>query len=210
MATLLLPSGGKAQRFGGIMKELLPIDIRGTTLLENAILTGRKYFDISKIVLITTEEKEPWHRKIVSQYPVEYRRQQRAELWGAIQDGLVDDDMVLLLPDTVLSLVKKHKVVQQTPMMLGVFITDEPERFSTVVNGKIQTKQPHGIFAWGAMYWSREVSHFLDEVDAGHYDEAFNKVLEQYQSSTFQIQDYKDLGDVQHYFEYIKSLQSHT
>jgi hypothetical protein len=204
MATLLLPSGGSATRFRGIFKELLPIDRQGTTVIENAIQTARRYFTIDAITVITNAEKEKHHRRILDHYEITYIRQMRSELWGAIQDGLVDDDMVLLLPDTVIQLYRPQKIELSHPFILGTFATEEPWRFSTVENGVIHTKKPHGIFAWGALYWSKEVSAYLDTLNVSHYDEAFNAVLQQFPHSTFPIKEYFDLGDVAHYIDYIR------
>lgn len=204
MTTLLLPSGGSATRFRGIFKELLPIDRQGTTIIERAIQTARRYFDITNIVVITNSDKEKYHRRILRNYNITYKQQLRAELWGAIQDGLVDDDMVMFLPDTIVKFYNQEPIRTTYPFMLGTFATEEPWRFSVIENGMIHTKKPVGIFAWGVLYWNREVSAFLETLDVLHYDEAFNKILQHFPYTTFPIQEYFDLGDASHYIDYLK------
>jgi dTDP-glucose pyrophosphorylase len=162
MARLLLPSAGRALRFTGILKELLPIDGSGITLLENAAITGMVHFNIDEIAVVTTAFKEPYHRSIldksaVSQAPIHYIRQTGIELWGALKDAIdPTQDSVLLLPDTVLRL-QAGRVKITSDFMLGLFFTEEPERFSTVADGKIYTKVGIGSMAWGAAYFSAEV-----------------------------------------------------
>lgn len=211
MARLLLPAAGRATRFGGIIKELLPIDESGMTLLENAAFTGARHFQIDNIVVVTNEFKERYHRQVlerspVDMVPIQYIRQTGVELWGAIRDALdPDQDTVLLLPDTVIKLPNGRQGLEKD-LMIGVFLTEEPERFSTVSEGKIRTKVPNGVFAWGAMYWSAKVSRMLLDKGRGHYDEAFNEVIGQLGYKTFPIYEYNDLGSMAYYIRYIQGL----
>lgn len=204
MTTLLLPSAGSAIRFRGIIKELLPISPDGMTVLEQTIETGLRYFPIDRIRVVTNPHKEHYHRRVLQGYEIEFVTQERNELWGAIQDGLVDDDIVMLLPDT--KVIVPAPIIRTYDFMLGTFATKEPWRFSVLEGDKIHTKKNAGIYAWGALYWSRAVSNFLMQTYALHYDDAFNEVLQYYSYTTFPITYYEDFGDVEHYLAYIRSL----
>lgn len=198
-------------RFNGIIKELLPIDESGTTLLENTALNGLIHFKVDEIAVITNELKEQYHkyvldRSIVSKVPIRYIRQTGTELWGAIRDGIdPEQDTVLLLPDTIAKL-PNERIRLPYDFMIGLFITEAPERFSTLSNGKIRTKIPSGVFAWGALYWSADVSKRLLESKATHYDEAFNEIIAEYGYQTFPIYEYYDLGSMPHYLSYLRDL----
>lgn len=211
MARLIMPAGGKATRFGGIIKELLPVDETGMTLLENTAFTGMLHFKIDEIAVLTNTFKEQYHKSVldrspVSMAPIHYIKGEYAEVWDAIKAAIdPDQDTVLLLPDTVINL-GKGRVQITHDFMLGVFITEEPERFSTLSEGRIRTKVPSGVFAWGAVYWSAKVSKLLKESTATHYDEAFNEVIEQVGYNTFPIYEYNDLGSMTYYIRYIQGL----
>lgn len=214
MTVLLLPAGGKAERFGGLIKELLPITQTGMTLLESTIWNGLAHFPITEIVILTNAFKRPYQEKALSvltdrlHIPVTFKEQSFPELWYALQDGIEEDrTTVLMLPDTVVEFEDRF-VTTGHDFSLGTFFTNEPERFSVLEHKKIVTKQRSMIpaRAWGAMYWSGAVSSYLKSLNVSHYDEAFNKVIDRFGFDTFHINEYYDLASMEYYLHYLGRL----
>lgn len=214
MRTVIIPTAGKATRFGGLLKELLPLNATDTPLkraIDNAVIG----MDADEVIIITNKEKIWEHMNYISRnvefhLPIQYVPQvYDRDLLGAILTGLSRyNDGGLVLPDTV-TMVDAHDVT--APLSFGTFVTQEPHRFSIIRNGTIVTKQHIGIpgdgfNAWGAVMWSREVAQYwIENSDTyEHYDDMFRDAMHYFGFATFNLPYYYDLGSFDTYVEYLK------
>jgi len=223
MRTVIIPSAGKATRFGGLLKELLPLNATETPLkraIDNAVIG----MDADEVVIITNKDKIWEHMNYVSRniefhLPIQYVPQvYDRDLLGAILTGISPhNDGGLLLPDTV-TMVDAHNVT--APLSFGLFDTYEPHRFSVVHKKTIHTKEVLPIFdyeqwskvsykAWGTVMWSKEVAQYwIEKSDTyEHYDDMFRDAMQYFGFATFDLPYYYDLGSFDTYVEYLKGVK---
>lgn len=210
----VIPAGGQAIRFGGIYKELLPIG-SGEFLLSNALYTA-KTLGASDYVILSSKTKIQAHMDFVEQYAPEYdikfiTSNDWPELWEAIASTLVwHRDTLLILPDTIVDIDPKQWNIPRPHNIhfrMGLFNTNQPERFSVLINNNIFTKDEklstsygyRNYKAWGIVQWSAEVSAYLDMMKFNHYDGAFQAAINEYGLETFHINNYYDLGNWEAY-----------
>lgn len=222
MRTVIIPSAGKATRFGGTLKELLPINPTDTPMLraiQNAVLG----MNADELMIITNAAKVQDHMNYVMQHamynlPISYRMQTFGkDLWGAIQSGFnwnQPTDGGLVLPDTITFVPELGEVT--APITFGTFWTQEPERFSVLIEGTIRTKEIAkeqdvlerlaGYKAWGTVLWNAEVANYwMNEApEYDHYDDAFRDAMQRFGYSTFELPYYYDVGTFSKYVEYLK------
>jgi UTP-glucose-1-phosphate uridylyltransferase len=220
--TIIIPAGGQATRFNGIIKELLPIDLEGTTALLNILRLAQKV-GANEIRLISNELKKAIHthyirtiayRQIPSPISVHITKDYDKDLWSGIRKYLHKIQRGgLLLPDTITDFF----VPEQTKgITFGVFDTHEPERFSIIENDRILTKpknKPAGYYkAWGVVLWSAEATQYMlkETYDSKTYDEAFQSVMDTFGYSTFPLHYYYDIGTMETYMQYILDYAAHT
>lgn len=215
MRTVIIPSAGKATRFGGLLKELLPLNATDTPLkraIDNAVIG----MDADEVVLVTNKDKIWEHMNYISRniefhLPIQYVPQvYDRDLLGAVLTGLSPHtDGGLVLPDTV-TMVDAHNFT--APISFGLFTTTEPERFSVVDDRTICTKEAalQGTYkAWGAVMWSREVAEWWIEHsnEYEHYDDMFRDAMARWGYATFDLPYYYDLGSFDKYVEYLKGIK---
>lgn len=213
MRTVIIPAAGKATRFGGTLKELLPINETDTPLLravQNAVIG----MDADEIVLVTNPEKVSAHTGYLNKaapytVPISYRMQQGNELWGAIMTGLNEHmDGGMVMADTV-TFVDSCKI-PYAPIVFGTFKTLTPERFSVIYGNTILTKQSllntGESLAWGVVLWNIDVTRYWLSSEAPeyeHYDDAFRDVMQRFGFATFELPYYYDLGTFKSYVDYL-------
>jgi hypothetical protein len=218
MRTVIIPSAGKATRFGGLLKELLPLNATDTPLkraIDNAVIG----MDADEVVIITNKNKLWEHINYIScnipfHLPIQYVPQvYDRDLLGAILTGISPyTDGGLVLPDTV-TMVNAHNIT--APLSFGTFLTLEPNRFSVLADKTIYTKQasmpvknenPLGYKAWGAVMWSKEVAEYwIEHSDKyEHYDDMFRDAMNRWGYATFDLPYYYDLGSFESYLQYLK------
>jgi hypothetical protein len=197
----VVPAAGVAVRFGGVPKELLPIDVH-TTSLQHAVSLGRRLGDV---VVITNREKRGLHRRLLA--GVELRQQGGVpELWGALRAGLrAGRGGALIMADTVTDFGPLPE--RRPPLMFGVFETHEAHRFSVLKDGRIATKQPlpGRHLAWGMVVWSAEVTELFRSLEPMHYDRAFERAMERFEWATFPLRYYFDLGTFDAYRSFLNA-----
>lgn len=212
----LLPAGGRAERFDGIYKELLPIGEK-EFLLSAAIRRGRD-LGARHALVISSPEKRSTHARFLSRHAAGFDvrlsvRQERDEhLWSALRREIpTDEASLLVLPDT--TWVCRESVPADADLAFGVFETDEPHRFSLVHDGRILTK-PAGLagtwMAWGCVYWSPAVARFWQEQEQRHgeyadYDRAFEDAMRKFGHRTFAIEHYCDMGSWSSYASFVRA-----
>jgi MobA-like NTP transferase domain len=212
----VIPAAGQASRFGGVMKELLPI-ADGSCLLDSAVRRAQ-LLGADEIVVVSRVWKLAAHAghlsRTVKHVQVSYTVQDDdSELWGAIRTTLSRrQDSILVMPDTTFR--HSEGIPADCDLAFGTFMTEEPQRFSVLYEGRIRTKMPptrpgrqHWI-AWGCVFWSQAVVEgwLRREQMRGvykHYDEAFQEALSAFGCQQFALEDYNDLGSLAHYKEYM-------
>ena len=212
----ILPAGGRAERFDGIYKELLPIG-EGEFLLSDAIRRGHE-LGADRTLVITSPEKHATHERFLARHAARWdvalvvRDAADDHLWAALDRAIPAGEAgLLVLPDTTWSC--RERIPEGADFALGTFLTDEPHRFSLVHEGRILTK-PEGLAgtweAWGCVAWSGAVAEFWRERQARDgrypdYDRAFEDAMRRFGHATFRIEDYRDLGTWQTYVSFVRA-----
>lgn len=199
----ILPAGGRAERFGGVMKELLPIG-EGQTLLSAAIARARA-LGATSVAVVTSAEKAAIHERVLAGQGVDLIVASNCGLWGALRAALRPEPGMLILPDTVWATTA---TIPRAPLAFGVFETDEAWRYSVFQDGRIITK-PAGAsrgLAWGCVAWSIDTAAWWLRNGADDYDAAFNDAIPYFGCATFPITGYHDLGTWAAYRRYLEGL----
>lgn len=223
MRTIIIPSAGRATRFGGTLKELLPLNATDTSLkraIDNAVIG----MDADEIVLVTNKDKIWEHTNYVGTHigfhlPIQFVPQvYNRDLLGAILTGITPyKDGGMVMADTV-TMVDAHAIT--APLSFGVFATWQPERFSVLWDNSIVTKQEFydceenqrydlpAFKAWGVVLWSKEVAAYWvqhsDEYE--HYDDMFRDAMYFFGYATFDLPYYYDIGTFEAYLAYLKEI----
>ena len=219
MRKIIIPAGGNAQRFNGILKELSPLDNEGiNTPLLNTISLAVK-LGATDIKLITNPEKKRIHidyiySAILPRYDkvrihVLTQQERGRDLLDAVALGLESPPYNtaggLLLPDTVTD----FDIPEIKPgITFGTFDTQEPARFTILADNALHTKKalPTATYkAWGVILWSPTVGLDMtaNHIKYQHYDELFNAMLYRYGYHTFPLKYYYDLGSIEAYLNYM-------
>ncbi len=212
----ILPAGGRAERFDGIYKELLPIG-EGDFLLSAAIRRA-SHLGADRALVISNADKLSTHTKFLARHAAPYsvdlqmRDERDEDLWAAMWRVMPRTDAgFLVLPDTTWRCT--GRIPEDAHLAFGIFSTDEPYRFSLVHEGRILTK-PNGLTgtwqAWGCVYWSAEVAAYWDREQKlrgmyPHYDRAFEAAMQEFGYGTFGLDDYHDLGTWNAYSAYVRA-----
>jgi hypothetical protein len=218
--TIIIPAGGQATRFNGIIKELLPIDLKGTTALLHTIRLARK-LKAADIHIISNHLKETIHTGYIQetvyiQIPgpiiVHTTEHYNKDLWSSIRPYLHNMQRGgLLLPDTITDFFVPEL---SNGITFGVFDTHEPERFSIIENNCILTKPKNKLAgyykAWGVVLWSKQATQHMLNNDFNTYDEAFQSVMDTFGYDTFPLHYYYDIGTMETYMQYILDYAAHT
>ena len=125
----VIPAAGTANRFGGVIKELLPLHDQVTLLKHtlNAMKVGRA--DVC--LLITNRDKLQTHAKHLEQWQIYYAVQFGGQdIWSAIVESLPlkAKQYLFAMPDTYypLDVFSYHFDADFT---INWFTTDKPERY---------------------------------------------------------------------------------
>lgn len=199
----VIPAAGKASRFGGIYKELLPVG-PGKYLLSAAIERA-KGLGAEHAIVVSRPHKAEVHSSFLGENPPAIPTRivlqtDNNDLWGAIRTTLYHRERsVLVMPDTVFAATSTPP---RSPISFGVFRTHQPERYSVLKNGTIYTKDQHlkgPHWAWGVVCWSSEVAEYWlssERKDGPYssYDEAFRRGIQEFGAGGFELEWYEDLG----------------
>lgn len=220
----LIPAGGLAERFGGIYKELLPID-NSDFLLKRAIDQAVNVFLVNEVTILSNVDKISTHANFVHRYfpdlKVKYQLSDNWDnLWHAIYDTLdITQDTILILPDTYVKMPANFNpwgIMVGAPITLGQFMTDDMSQYSAFdpVDGYIRTKDPLLAdvpgYAWGLVYWNPMIANYWKmhpEMRDLTYDQAFQSAMDIYGYWRFDIEEYYDLGTWERYEEFINRGQ---
>ena len=203
----IIPAAGKASRFGGLFKELLPLD-NGRLLLTEAVERLR-FCD--RIVVVTSADKAAAHRAVLpNEVVIHY--QTGTELWGAIQTGFMHesgDYYYMTMPDTWMN----TDAFADSPVnefSMGCFKTNEPERFGVLENGFVTDKHAAAhkpATAWGVMAFSHEIADFWKDAQPGNYTSAINMALARGKWGLWEIGHYFDCANLDRYLDLLRYLK---
>lgn len=202
----IIPAAGKAERFGGVLKELLPTR-DGTTFLQEAV---NRCIDCDDVVIVTTPDKIADHARCIgsaAHYAIQHGNQ---DIWSAIRTGLdfPADHYLFTMPDTfVPSYV--FSGWNYSAFGMGLFHTDTPERFGMFRdNNKVVNKQPgEPGMAWGVLAWSRKVAEYWMLHQVQNYTDAINMAISEFGAAVWRIDCYYDNASVQDYISYLRGVK---
>lgn len=196
----IIPAAGRAHRFGGTLKEMLPIheDVALIDCAYNALKM------CGNILVVTSLPKLPIH---AARLPgATFRLQQCAmDLWGAMVESLPISGRrnLLAMPDTYFN---QDAFDRELPadLTLGVFNTNLPERFGMLRGECIVDKQPGCAGkAWGVLAWSDKVAEYwwdhLKEIDT--CTQALNMAIRKFGFATFDLLYFYDCANMAAYQE---------
>ena len=217
----IIPAAGRAERWGGTMKELMPL-AKGRAIIDHTIGVMANACD--DIVIVTSPEKLPSIAAHVNQtycnLPISYRIQTYdGDIWGAIQTALdTDGDRYFFaMPDTVYT-DRAFDHYPYHPFAMGLFETTMPERFGVLTNvtsdiggvrREIVNKRPASQWpeappyhAWGVLTWTRECVETWRELRPETYTEAINQAIHFFGANSWSIDGYYDFASHAAYLEY--------
>ena len=207
----IIPAAGKATRFGGILKELLPGG--GLSLMSKQVFALTHICD--QVVVITTTEKIQEHARDLQCFgKVIYAIQNdKRDAWGAIVTALTyeADYYHYLYPDVYMGEI--NIAAYKDDFVLHLFDTDKPERFGCYREGQIYDKmllEPPQK-AYGALSWSKEVRDYWrmhdNNYDITSHTHAFNMAISQFGCNCQDTIDYyHDIASFDDYKELIKNV----
>jgi hypothetical protein len=201
----ILPAAGKADRWGGYPKELLPISNDHTFLSRAVDLLRSSGCD--HVLVITNPAKIHLHAYHLKHWKdVLFAIQQGEEMWGAMATAIDTpaDEYCFMMPDTYVS-TPAFPVSLDGEFGLGVFQTEEPERFGVLREGRVVNKQPSSkpARAWGVLAWSSQVAQRWRENDYPDYTAAINDAIKAFGYSIWELDFYFDIGSMKHYAEFL-------
>ena len=209
----VIPAAGQAVRFGGMLKELLPISEIDCGL-TNAVRLAYKLGGTMPTI-VTTTEKLAAHQAAVSSRGLQARfivdSVRKGDMWGAVLLGMSSDRPGgLLLPDSVPELT--DEALPDAAIVLGCFHTKDASQFSCVdlrnaARPRIDTKPDTSEqrLAWGLVAWSAEAA--ADFASFTHFDRAFEAAMTRYGYGITLLNGYADLGSFARYTDFIAARQ---
>jgi len=179
----IIPAAGKADRFGGVLKEMLPI-AEGVTPLRRTVSIMRQA-GCDAILLITNKDKLQMHMQHLEKEKVFYVIQSGGkDIWGAITESLslYGERNIFAMPDTYYP-PDIFNDFFGADFNLGCFETEMPERYGVVLGDRIVNKQklePGRYKAWGVLGWTDKVAKsWLKNMDLIEtYTHALNMAME--------------------------------
>ncbi len=211
----ILPMAGKAERWNGVHKELLPVG--ENKYLCDYALDAFKAQNVDTVAIVTTPQKIAMHAQHFSKPKYEdlnyyFVIQKGVELWKAIESCLLESTRAtytyFAMPDTVIPNDAFNGYF--TDFYLGLFNTLSPERFSVVKDDYIYTKDNTLTGtqqkAWGVLAWDDYTAkHLFFYAGANmHYDIVFNKIMNQVPVRYGTLLYYYDLADWKAYRSFVE------
>ena len=201
----VLPAAGKADRWGGYPKELLPISNTHTFLsrsVESLLQCG-----CDLVMVVTNPAKIHLHAYHLRAWDhVLFSIQQGDEMWSAMTTALDTpaDEYYFMMPDTFLP-DRPFPPSMEKDFGIGVFLTEQPERFGVFRGNEIVNKQPSSSpgLAWGVLAWKKAVADYWRTNSYSDYTSAINGAIREYSLVQWHLDYYYDIGSMQHYAEFL-------
>jgi len=197
----IIPAGGKASRFGGTMKEMLPCDEH--TLLDHCV-AAMACGGATEITLLTTVDKIAIHARQLQGRHVTYRIS-AGSIWASLEDLFnvsQHDRYLFAMPDTFFPYDCFDRPMDND-FTLGLFTTFMPSRFGVLHEGCIWDKyfESGEYKAWGVLSWTKNVVEFWKKNNHSIKDftQAFNLAMDEFGYSTFDLAYYYDMASFNDY-----------
>lgn len=206
----IVPAAGKAARFGGTYKEMLPIS-NDQTLIKRVVQSMSR---TSSILIVTSKHKNGVHQEHLSTSNTIGRIQTGEGLWSAILEGLAfeAEHYYFAMPDTYYN-ADAFTHPTKADFSIWTHQTYTPDRFGMIVYGKIIDKPDtwEDILpsaAWGLLSWSKAVRDFwLDNVsDITTHTQAFNMAICEFSTEFFDLDYYYDIASWDDYQRLVKDV----
>jgi len=213
----IIPAAGKAERWGGMMKELMPLG-KGMALIDHSI--EALMLSCNSILIVTSLEKLPSIAAHVDKYkadiPIWFTIQQyQGDIWGAVRSTFdwPADMYFFSMPDTIYN-KNAFAYYPNYDFAMGLFKTDMPERFGVVLDRKIVNKRQLSEMetappykAWGVLTWTYECVQFWrsitdDDEPSPTYTAMFNAAIRNFGCSHWEISGYYDFASHEDYLAY--------
>ena len=196
----IVPAAGKAERFGGLLKELLPWE--GGSLLANTVTILQQH--CANVIVLTRPEKIMQHAQALDGYGVTFVMQEGDNLLSGLKSISWDSDYYLFaMPDTIFPFDAFPQGWSKDRFLVGLFDTTEGHRFGVFVNGKIIDKNPQSrgreLQAWGLLGWPHSAMKILRETYVKNHTDAFDLAIELTGFETFMMAYYHDIADFDSY-----------
>lgn len=208
----VIPAAGKATRFNGIPKELLPIGPNNCGL-TNAVRLANQIGHCSPVV-VTNREKSDIHRRILVEHNLDasivVEHDHDCDMWGSVLQGI--DPLRqggVIMPDTIPVIDPSLHVA--APLVFGCFVANEPYRFSCLdLSGQVPTiltkpRIAHPMLAWGVVAWDEITANLFLTARDRHFDRAFESVMRTRGFGIVMLQSYSDVGAFDHYKNYLRT-----
>ena len=201
----IIPAAGKADRWGGYPKELLPISNERTFMsrtVDSLLMCG-----CDQVIVITNPAKIHLHAYHLRDWAnVLFSIQQGDEMWAAMTTALDTpaEEYYFMMPDTFLP-DRPFPQSMETDFGVGVFLTEQPERFGVLRGNEVVNKQPSETpgLAWGALAWSKAVASLWKSKFYSGYTSAINGAIQEFGFSQWHLAYYYDIGSMDHYSEFL-------
>ena len=206
----IIPAGGKAERFGGTMKDLLPV-AGGRALIRRTYDILKRHCDDIVVVSNPTRIQAHVHTlgsDVIYLMTDSSREDIFAGIYAAI-NHVPADRYYFSMPDTVIS-ENSFDNVPDCDFALGVFETRSPQRFGVIQDGKVINKNPHlrpPCQAWGVLVWSGAVAESWKHQPMT-YTQAINQAMAQFGYQTFPLQYYRDISNEEDYFQLLDDMHN--
>lgn len=198
----IIPAAGRASRFGGTLKELLPAK-DGRSFLRHAV----NRLPVDLVVIVTNPDKVLSHMAEIGPDAAYILQRGTNDIWSAIETALQvrAERYYFTMPDTYLPpdiFAKPH----DADFVLGTFATKTPERFGVLIGDMVINKQhdlPTPARAWGVLEWSERVVDFWRSSKPQEYTQAINAAMREFGYQTFPITYYHDNASMRDYFNFL-------
>lgn len=199
----IIPAAGRAVRFGGILKELLPAK-DGISFINHAANKLRGICDF--IVVVTNAEKIQNHMQNLKDV-VFIEQDNNLNLLGAVQTALQikAERYFFTMPDTITDQKIFSGISLHEYLTIGIFKTYKPNRFGCLIDGSIVDKDANisvPALAWGALSWTNQVCNMF--FNQTNFTNALNAIIKNHSYSSWEITEYYDMATIKDYMQFIK------
>ena len=211
----VIPAAGKASRWGGVWKELLPCS-RNETFIDRVIRSLMIGGECERVLVVTNYEKMFTHIMRLKHYHnITFAKQEgERDAWSAIMTSFPysEDLNLYAMPDTFYP-VNAFNRDYKSDFTMGYFRTRNARRFGIIC----EDDNPYIVdkpnmkgeqFAWGLVIWSKRVVEFWQDnvLDIETHTQAFNMAIDKFGLDMFEIPYYSDMATFDDYKEFISGL----
>ena len=200
----IIPAAGRAERFDGVLKELLPCG-GGETFLSRCYRILR--LCCGRVIVVSNSAKIGQHVAALGDrawYAINDRPE--SDMWWSIEKALpiFAKRYYFAMPDTYFPVEAFNYHNPEIDFVLGVHRTDKPERFGMIRDNRIVNKQP-GLpgLAWGVFSFSDKIRHAWMMHCLVDYTDAINKAMSLFDWRMDKLEYYYDIANLDSYAEFL-------